>query len=387
MNYDFSKWKRLLEKKGPRDYHFIVKKSPTEINIEVLNAETEDPVEGKPNQYGEDTGIAHMRLQKRDDNEFWEVASVASPKESSGVGKILYLLALEVVRDASDSSGISPDSIATSPSAKYLWNNFLKSHGYVEIEEKDIDTDLEEDDPFKYIWSLNSEWPGVEKKHEVKWTYKRVEGEDPGDDGDPEPEPFDPDVDLDDYLEDIYENTKPPDTDRVSKVVIYNRNGKILLLKRADDRSDWDLPGGHLQQGEDHLQGARRETEEETNLVISDPKYIKTHENTEFFKCECPKGEIKLDPKEHLDFRWINPRELNDYRIRKSLKDAIYAAISLVNEDFQQNVKKNYSKLKFKMIGQGKNKYNIGGKMEKPSYKRSKSAPPGFGGSLEEKNG
>ena len=54
-----------------------------------------------------------------------------------------------------------------------------------------------------------------------------------------------------------------------------------------------------------------------------------------------------------------------------------------IYEDFQQNVKKNYSKLKFKMIGQGKNKYNIGGKMEKPSYERSKSAPPGFGGSLE----
>ena len=38
---------------------------------------------------------------------------------------------------------------------------------------------------------------------------------------------------------------------------------------------------------------------------------------------------------------------------------------------------------KVTMIGQGKNTYNVGGKMKKPSYKRSKSAPPGFGGSLE----
>ena len=69
--------------------------------------------------------------------------------------------------------------------------------------------------------------------------------------------------------------------------------------------------------------------------------------------------------------------------MRKHQKDAIVVSATPIKEDFQQDVKKGYSKLKFKMIGQGKNKYNIGGKMKKPSYKRSKSAPPGFGGSLE----
>jgi uncharacterized ParB-like nuclease family protein len=52
-------------------------------------------------------------------------------------------------------------------------------------------------------------------------------------------------------------------------------------------------------------------------------------------------------------------------------------------EPFQQAVKKNYRKMKIRLIGKGGNKYVSAG-MKKPSYKRSKSAPVGFGGSLEE---
>jgi uncharacterized ParB-like nuclease family protein len=53
-------------------------------------------------------------------------------------------------------------------------------------------------------------------------------------------------------------------------------------------------------------------------------------------------------------------------------------------EPFQKAVKKKHRKMKIRLIGTGGNNYNVGGKMKKPSYKRSKSAPPSFGGSLEE---
>jgi len=53
-------------------------------------------------------------------------------------------------------------------------------------------------------------------------------------------------------------------------------------------------------------------------------------------------------------------------------------------EPFQKEIKKNYRKMKIRLIGSGPNNYNIDGQMKKPSYKRAKSAPPGFGGSLEE---
>jgi len=47
---------------------------------------------------------------------------------------------------------------------------------------------------------------------------------------------------------------------------------------------------------------------------------------------------------------------------------------------FQRKVKKKHRRMKFRLIGKGKNKHNVGNKMKKPSYKRSKSAPPGAGG-------
>lgn len=45
-------------------------------------------------------------------------------------------------------------------------------------------------------------------------------------------------------------------------------------------------------------------------------------------------------------------------------------------EPFQKAVKKGHRKMKIRLIGKGGNTYNVGGKMKKPSYKRSKSAPP-----------
>ena len=54
----------------------------------------------------------------------------------------------------------------------------------------------------------------------------------------------------------------------------------------------------------------------------------------------------------------------------------------MVAEDFQKKVKKNYKKMKFKLIGLGKGKPTPG--TLKPDFKRSKDAPAGFG-ALEEK--
>jgi hypothetical protein len=49
-------------------------------------------------------------------------------------------------------------------------------------------------------------------------------------------------------------------------------------------------------------------------------------------------------------------------------------------EEFQKAVKKEHPGMKKKLIGQGKEP-NSAPYVKKPSYKRSKSAPPGFGGS------
>ena len=57
------------------------------------------------------------------------------------------------------------------------------------------------------------------------------------------------------------------------------------------------------------------------------------------------------------------------------------AVVEEQTEPYQKAVKKNHRKMKMRLIGKGKNTYNVGGKMKKPSYKRSKSAPAAAGGS------
>jgi len=62
--------------------------------------------------------------------------------------------------------------------------------------------------------------------------------------------------------------------------------------------------------------------------------------------------------------------------------DSLYDDEILQEEEpYQKKVKKKHRKMKVRLIGKGKNKHNVGKKMKKPSYKRSKSAPPGAGGS------
>jgi hypothetical protein len=80
-------------------------------------------------------------------------------------------------------------------------------------------------------------------------------------------------------------------------------------------------------------------------------------------------------------------RELEDKypEVKFDIRKVSYAEeIDEQTEPFQQAVKKGYRKMKMRLISTGPNKYNVGGKMKKPPTTRSKSAPVGFGGSLEE---
>jgi len=53
------------------------------------------------------------------------------------------------------------------------------------------------------------------------------------------------------------------------------------------------------------------------------------------------------------------------------------AIVGEQNEPFQKRVKSKHRRMKIKLVGKGGNKHNTAGKMKKPSYKRSKSSPPG----------
>lgn len=67
----------------------------------------------------------------------------------------------------------------------------------------------------------------------------------------------------------------------------------FLLMKH---RSRWDLPKGHAEQGEEILDTALRETEEETGIVA---------------------GDIEVDPKfRHVDEYYVEGKKRGDYHKR-----------------------------------------------------------------------
>jgi len=370
-------WQLFLENKGPSDFLYDVTTSSNKITITLLDPTTEKPVESK-----KEGTHAFISLEKRTDVPNWEVSWSSSPLESEGVGTIMYLMALELADE-----GLAPDSYETSPDALRIWEKFMDKNQYgVTKELKDGHEGEDETDPFNFVFFKPNK--DVLDQYSARISEKEAKSEE-NDRFDPEREEkveyFDPEQfnweELDD-IDDLYENlTKDDDTDEVSKVIIADDSGKILILKRSDKEDMWDLPGGHLKRGESAEDGAFRETKEETNLDISDLNSLNTHENTHFFKCGAPKGDIQLKKDEHNDFMWVNPKEIDKYDMKSHLKDAIFSAFEVMaeqSEPYQQFSKGTYRKFIKKLAKQGKNKYNVGGAMQKPSTKHLKSGPPGL---------
>ena len=61
------------------------------------------------------------------------------------------------------------------------------------------------------------------------------------------------------------------DSSEVAKIVLVDSQGRVLFLKRSNYlekfAGEWDLPGGHIKEGEKLLEGLFREVEEETGWI------------------------------------------------------------------------------------------------------------------------
>ena len=125
---------------------------------------------------------------------------------------------------------------------------------------------------------------------------------------------------------------KLPDTKKISKVVIFNEQGEILLLLRKKDQPfpmKWDLPGGHLVVGETWEEGAVREVKEETNLDLDDLEMILDKGKNKYFKTSSFTGEVfnKKDLPEHDDFMWVSPESIDALDITRIYINAIRSAL------------------------------------------------------------
>jgi len=107
--------------------------------------------------------------------------------------------------------------------------------------------------------------------------------------------------------------------------LINNNKHEFLVLHRVstDDHSPdvWDLPGGSSELGEtDPDKTLTREVKEETGLDINIIKPIfvfsrmsgpARHQFQIVYKCQYCAGELKLNPEEHDEYRWIKRKDLD----------------------------------------------------------------------------
>lgn len=105
--------------------------------------------------------------------------------------------------------------------------------------------------------------------------------------------------------------------------LIYNDEGKILAIRRADD-GQWGLPAGAVDPGESAAQTIVREVKEETGLdvhpvrvagiggplQITYPNGDRSEYTITFFVCEIDGGELEALDGEVLEFGWFGPDDL-----------------------------------------------------------------------------
>jgi 8-oxo-dGTP diphosphatase len=102
---------------------------------------------------------------------------------------------------------------------------------------------------------------------------------------------------------------------------------KVFLARRADAKKflpgNFELPGGHINLGEDISSGLKREIMEEhcMHIKVGDPFDAFTYLNKTksshsievvyFATFEDPIENIKINPKDHSEFKWVSQKEIN----------------------------------------------------------------------------
>ncbi len=112
------------------------------------------------------------------------------------------------------------------------------------------------------------------------------------------------------------------DNFRLAAKAFIIKDNKLLLIKRRSNDvhkpSQWDIPGGRLELGENPFIGLKRETKEEINLEIDILLPVDVHHFVRddgqkitmiIFLCKPVTDNLKLS-EEHTEYVWKNVNDL-----------------------------------------------------------------------------
>ena len=122
-----------------------------------------------------------------------------------------------------------------------------------------------------------------------------------------------------------------PSVGQIAGVILQDKDQKYLLIQEAyaTVRGLWNIPAGHVDDGETPMAAAIREAAEETGIVVTlvSDKPTHTHFNSDknkqyfAFKAELVGGVLKVNPSEILDASWFSIEEIHqmnkDHKIRE----------------------------------------------------------------------
>lgn len=136
----------------------------------------------------------------------------------------------------------------------------------------------------------------------------------------------------------------------ISTGVAVVRNGKLLMVRRVPNDTygaQFELPGGGVDAGETIEHGAIRELKEETNLIVK--RVMAVFDGFDYSTAKKPKVrqfnflvevaepiDIKLDPNEHDDVRWINAEDINLIDMSQSMQVCVSELLKIIGVEFLQ---------------------------------------------------
>lgn len=142
-------------------------------------------------------------------------------------------------------------------------------------------------------------------------------------------------------------NREYPQCPLVGVGAIIVRDSRVVLVKRgrAPLLGEWSIPGGLLETGETLRQGAEREAQEETGLLVhaaellgvferlvpDDAQRTRYHYVLIDFLCEVISGELKAAG-DADEARWFSLNELNNLKLPDDTAAVVRTALSKASQ-------------------------------------------------------